>query len=405
MKLVSQRLDIKGMHCQGCERTIEEAVAGLPGVQRVKADYGKEMVEIEFDDNLIRLNGIVSVIESKGYTLGQKPASTLGRKLGEWAIFLLLLALLGGITFWGKSQMGVLSQLNAHMSDAVLLGIGFLTGFHCIGMCGSFVVSYSTTGTPRGTAAQVFSHLLYAIGKTASYAGLGAAFGLLGSLVAITPVMRGAAAVASGIFLILFGLKMLNVFSGLRRFGLRMPGFAARHVADGMRKQRNPLIVGLLTGFLLGCGPLQAMYVLAAGTGNPQEGARILFFFGLGTLGPLLGFGLFANLISRAAMQQIVRASGLLVIVMGAMMFQRGINLTQTCHDSAAPAMLEQSAIPPAGPARLDEVAQRGARVMPFDLEKTTHVFTKTPEGGHQDRKSTRLNSSHRYISRMPSSA
>jgi hypothetical protein len=30
---------------------------------------------------------------------------------------------------------------------------------------------------------------------------------------------------------------------------------------------------------------------------------------------------------------------------------------------------------------RLDEVAQRGTHVMPFDLEKTTHVFSKTPKG------------------------
>jgi len=33
---------------------------------------------------------------------------------------------------------------------------------------------------------------------------------------------------------------------------------------------------------------------------------------------------------------------------------------------------------------RLDEVAQRGAHVMPFDLEKTTHVFSKTAKGGVQ---------------------
>ena len=33
---------------------------------------------------------------------------------------------------------------------------------------------------------------------------------------------------------------------------------------------------------------------------------------------------------------------------------------------------------------RLDEVAQHGMHVMPFDLEKTTHVFSKTPKGGVQ---------------------
>jgi hypothetical protein len=33
---------------------------------------------------------------------------------------------------------------------------------------------------------------------------------------------------------------------------------------------------------------------------------------------------------------------------------------------------------------RLDEVAKRGTHVMPFDLEKTTHVFSRTDQGGLQ---------------------
>ena len=37
-----------------------------------------------------------------------------------------------------------------------------------------------------------------------------------------------------------------------------------------------------------------------------------------------------------------------------------------------------------ASEARLDEVAQRGSHVMPFALEQTTHVFTKTEKGGVQ---------------------
>lgn len=33
---------------------------------------------------------------------------------------------------------------------------------------------------------------------------------------------------------------------------------------------------------------------------------------------------------------------------------------------------------------RLDEVTARGAQVMPFSLERTTHIFTKTANGGVQ---------------------
>jgi hypothetical protein len=38
----------------------------------------------------------------------------------------------------------------------------------------------------------------------------------------------------------------------------------------------------------------------------------------------------------------------------------------------------------PAPDTRQAEVADRGAEVMPFDLERTTHVFTDLPDGGIQ---------------------
>lgn len=53
-----------------------------------------------------------------------------------------------------------------------------------------------------------------------------------------------------------------------------------------------------------------------------------------------------------------------------------GLSLALACANLAAES---------ASPARLDEVAERGAKVMPFDLEKTTHVFDKTEHGGRQE--------------------
>lgn len=48
------------------------------------------------------------------------------------------------------------------------------------------------------------------------------------------------------------------------------------------------------------------------------------------------------------------------------------------------PASMSVHAVNLADEKRLDEVAERGTHVMPFDLEKTIHVFSKTPEGGIQ---------------------
>ncbi|WP_020563299.1 hypothetical protein [Methylosarcina fibrata] len=47
------------------------------------------------------------------------------------------------------------------------------------------------------------------------------------------------------------------------------------------------------------------------------------------------------------------------------------------------PAMPVQ-AVDKAAESRLDDVARRGAKVMPFSLEETIHVFTKTKTGGRQ---------------------
>jgi sulfite exporter TauE/SafE len=148
-----------------------------------------------------------------------------------------------------------------------------------------------------------------------------------------TPFMRGVISIAASIFVIIYGLKMLDVFPALRGFTLRLPHFVTKGVANELRNQRSPLVIGLLNGFMLGCGPLQAMYITAAGTGNPQEGATMLFFFGLGTLIPLMSFGLLASSVPRRILRQLVLASAVLVIAMGLMMVDRGLKLTKSGFD------------------------------------------------------------------------
>lgn len=334
MAIKSTHLKIKGMHCTGCEETIENAVGRLPGVQKVKADYVKRTVDIEFDGKLIGDSGIRHTIEEKGYEFESASLKNSGQHIRNGLIFLLFLLIAGGMTFWGKSMVpGLIGEMSPSLGHAMLFSIGFFTGFHCIGMCGSFVVGYATAGGPRSAVTTATRHLMYAAGKTASYAAIGGTMGLLGSVMTFTPFMRGVITLAASIFVIIYGLKMLDVFPPLRGFTLRLPHFVTKGVANELRGQRSPLVIGLLNGLMLGCGPLQAMYVMAAGTGSPQEGATMLFFFGLGTLLPLLSFGLIASSISRSIMRQLVLASAVLVIAMGLMMADRGLKLTGSGYD------------------------------------------------------------------------
>ncbi|PTR16890.1 sulfite exporter TauE/SafE [Nitrosospira sp. Nsp2] len=347
----STHLKIKGMHCTGCEETIENAIVGLPGVQKVKADYVKQTVDVEFNSKLIGDAGIRLAIEEKGYEFEGAATSPLGN-LRSAFIFLLFLLVVGGITVWGKSMIpGLVGEMSPNLGHAMLFSIGFFTGFHCIGMCGGFVVGYASVGGPQSVASTATRHLMYATGKTASYAAIGGTLGLLGSVVTFTPYMRGVISIAASIFVIIYGLKMLDVFSALRGFTLRLPHFVTKGVANELRDQRNPLVIGLLNGFMLGCGPLQAMYITAAGTGSPQEGATMLFFFGLGTLIPLMSFGLIASSVPRRILRQLVLASAVLVIAMGLMMADRGLKLTGSGYDFNSLTSPSQQLRPVNGPA------------------------------------------------------
>ena len=65
--------------------------------------------------------------------------------------------------------------------------------------------------------------------------------------------------------------------------------------------------------------------MMAAGSADPWEGAKIMFLFGIGTLPALLGFGLFASFLSARVMRNFFRLSGVLVITLGIIMVTKGM--------------------------------------------------------------------------------
>lgn len=325
------RLNIVGMHCSGCEKIIEDAVSKLPGITKIVVRYDRETAEIEFDADQLDLDTIQQCIEDSGYQILHAHSRTLHHFINI-GLFSFLLLLVGGVAFWGKSLMPeILPQIHTRMSHAIIFGIGVLTGFHCIGMCGSFVIGYSKQAPTL--AKSILAHFTYGVGKTASYALFGALFGFIGSAITITMNMRGIASLAASIFLLLYGLKMLGLVHGLRHLSIRLPRSFNKQLSNQLGKRRSPMLIGLLSGLILGCGPLQAMYIMAAGTGDPLGGAVILTFFGLGTLVPLLGLGLFANILPASVVHQLVKVSGLLVIVMALMMANRGLKMTRSGYD------------------------------------------------------------------------
>lgn len=253
------------------------------------------------------------------------------------SIFTIIIALLGiGFILWldswfmNHADMPKIGQGN--VSSGLLLLIGFLTSFHCVGMCGPLILGYAAKNA-ADTNRSHHPHLLYGIGKTLSYSTFGALFGAFGSIIAFTPATQGMVGIAAGVFLFLFGLHMLNVIPALRHFEFKPPVFLMRFIGKEYRKHSNPFVIGLLNGLMIICGPLQAMYVMAAGTGSWSQGAATLFFFGLGTLPLLMGFGFLTSILSASLTPKLLKASGVIVMTLGVIMLNRGLAVTGTGTD------------------------------------------------------------------------
>ena len=64
-----------------------------------------------------------------------------------------------------KFSSGVaLPAISPEMGYGLLFLVGLLTGFHCVSMCGGFVVSYTAKDAAEGRKPYK-SHLMYGTGK------------------------------------------------------------------------------------------------------------------------------------------------------------------------------------------------------------------------------------------------
>lgn len=338
------KLKIKEMSCVACENTITKELRKIEGVEHVKVSYAKETVEIKFDETKTNLTEIVSAIENKGYEcvegteiMTKKEEAETKHEIKHTAspkklnfkylsISIGVLILMIGLYFILKNTTGLnLPELGPGTSLALIFIIGLLTGFHCIAMCGGFVVSYTAKEATTNNKLNLKSHLMYGGGKTLTYTMIGGVFGLIGSVFTFTPLLRGIAAVLAGIFLVLFGLNMLNIFKWTRRLQVRGPKFLSS--LPEKSKSKNPFVIGLLNGLMIACGPLQAMYIFAAATGSITQGALTMLVFGLGTLPVMMGFGLITSLVSSQLTKKILKASAIVVIILGVVMLNRGLAL------------------------------------------------------------------------------
>jgi len=60
-------LNVKGMTCGHCVKSVEGSVSALDGVNQVKVDLGAGQVNVEFNKDKVTLDKIKEAIDDQGY--------------------------------------------------------------------------------------------------------------------------------------------------------------------------------------------------------------------------------------------------------------------------------------------------------------------------------------------------
>lgn len=331
-------------------------------VNSVSASFSKEEAGVEFDENKISEKEIKEMIEKLGYeikeieevkeekveeketpeNLEDNSNHKKNKNLVPWIISGVF-----GILLLTVLYFVVLKNFNFQLPDIkipnagenvgliLLFAAGILTGFHCISMCGGFVVSYTAKNALKGHKS-FKQHLVYGGAKVLSYAIIGGIFGLIGGFIAFNAGLRGVVAILAGLFMMFYALSMFG-FKFFRKFQFN-PKFLTKAASEASAKAkgpyRGPFFTGLLNGLFIACGPLQAMYLYAAGTGNFFTGMASLAAFGLGTLPVMLGFGSLTTIISHKTTAKILKFSAIIVLILGLIMLNRGLALTGSGYDA-----------------------------------------------------------------------
>jgi sulfite exporter TauE/SafE/copper chaperone CopZ len=328
-------LKIDGMTCVNCENRIEKMLKNTKGIIDTVVSYSSGTAEITYDENLIGIENIIEIIDGQGYKVVKETKekanqrASLTKALGIAIILLSLYMII--------SRFGVFNVFNAFPQAEETTGygmlfiIGLLTSLHCVAMCGGInlsqcVLQDTQKSNTLSKIAVLTPSFLYNLGRVLSYTIIGGIVGAVGSVAGFSGALKGVVQIAAGVFMVIMGLNMLNIFPWLRKFNPRMPKIFAKKINE-RKKSKSPLYVGLLNG-LMPCGPLQAMQLYALSTGSPIKGAVSMLLFSLGTVPLMFGLGALSSFLSKKFTRKIMTVSTVLVIVLGVSMFAGGISLS-----------------------------------------------------------------------------
>ncbi len=207
------------------------------------------------------------------------------------------------------------------------LGLGFASGFHCIGMCGPIALSLGLT--KKQALNFYFQNLTYQFGRIFTYAFLGALLGIVGKGFEISG-FQSYLTIIAGILLI-----VMAVFSfGGKDFSSKIPFLSKLlmkvklNLGKLLQKAdyKSRFATGILNGFLP-CGMVYMALTASLAAGGIWQSSLFMALFGLGTLPFMFAVVLVGNLISQNFRSKVLKVIPVMMIILGSLFILRGLEL------------------------------------------------------------------------------
>lgn len=315
---------VKGMHCASCEILIEKKLLALKEIKSVEASATKGKVVVVYQGQKPSANKLNEIFKRENYLFFNQPVKIAEKKEGNGLFIIAGAALFIIVGFFILKNSGLAGLINVKSTSSLPMFflLGLLAGVSsCAALVGGLILSMSKQwlgmySAKNSTLEKLQPHLMFNMGRIASYAVLGGVLGLLGTKLQISLSFTALLIIAVSIMMTFLALQMLGV-RAFRKFQFTMPRFVTSHIADETNFQAKymPFLMGALT-FFLPCGFTITTQGLALISGNPIQGALIMLFFVLGTSPALLAIGLSAVKFSRKPRlsYKFLKVGGILVL-------------------------------------------------------------------------------------------
>lgn len=207
------------------------------------------------------------------------------------------------------------------------LGLGFISGFHCIGMCGPIALSMGLTKKQKANF--YLQNITYQLGRISTYSIMGAVLGIVGAGFEISGFQKYLTFFV-GILLIFMALFSF----GGKNFASQMPWlskflyYIKLNLGKLLQKSdyRSRYLTGILNGFLP-CGMVYMALTASLASGGILQGAFFMALFGLGTFPFMFVVVLAGNLITQTFRVKILKIIPVIMILLGGLFILRGLEL------------------------------------------------------------------------------